>query len=281
MLDNTFSEVFLLISSLNPPGTERRSTLCSGDGHPVWRVQASDVKGTPSYASCAREQAPCAPSVEGQATEGTAPPSPRAEVPGPAAGAALPGGSAPGAAEPFHRDLLPPACPQHRRPPGPGFLPVPASLGPCLCLLFPGPSPSGWLFPHPAPEGTSAGLRADQDSLPPRSRKVPREPGRAQGELGWHDHPARAPISSGHPSHQDNRPTKASFLPGHPFHHAILPGTSAPLKLKPQARMYPDPLHALRNCGERLQLVPALPLAWELLFTWELLEILMEKSVQL
>lgn len=184
-----------------------RSTLRAWDSHLVWRLQASDVEGTAPCASWPREQALCAPSVEGQTpTEGTAPLAPCAEDPGPAPGAAVPGCSAPGAAEPFHRDLLPPACPQHRRPPGPGSLPVPASLSPRLCLLFPGPSPSVRLFSHAAPEDTGTGLRADQDSL--RSGEVPREPGRAQGELGWHGHPTRTPIPSGHPSHQGTVPPK-------------------------------------------------------------------------
>lgn len=181
---------------------------CSWDGYPGRRAQASDATGTAPCASWAREQRPCVPSIEGRApAEGTAPLVPCAEDPGPLPGAALPGGSTPGAAEPFHGDLLPPACPQRRRPPGPG---------PCLS---PPPSVPAWLcpFPVPAPQDGCSPIppRRAPAPVPGRTGTLPaleRCPGSLEGLSESWDGTATLP---GHPSHQDAHHSRPNVPPRH------------------------------------------------------------------
>lgn len=136
--------------------------------------------------------------------------------------------------------------------PAPASCLSPLPSVPAYVCSFPVPAPQGGYFPIPPPRAPAPVSGRTRTLL---LLALERCPGSLEGlRESWDGTTILPghPSSSGHPSHQDNRPTKASFLPGHPFHHGILPGTSAPLKLKPQARMYPDPLHALRNCGERL-----------------------------
>lgn len=148
---------------------------------------------------------------------GDSTPCPCAEDPGPAPGTALPGGSSPSAAEPFHRDLLPPACPQHRRPPGPGSLPVPA-------------------FPRSLPVSALSRSWPLRMAVPPsrswQSRTLlplERCPGSLEGLRESWGGTATLP---GHPCYQDTCHTRTTIPPRHPFHQSILPGRSAPFKLK-------------------------------------------------
>lgn len=115
---------------------------------------------------------------------------PAPTVPGSRPGAALPGGSA----EPLHGDLLPPACPQHRRLPACPLPSVPA------CVRS---------FPIPVPQEAAPPSRSGRTGT---LLALERCPGSLEGLMeSWDALP-------GHPSHQDtyhNHPTKASFLPGH------------------------------------------------------------------
>lgn len=213
------------------PSAARTCTLCRADRHPVRRANASSAERACTL--CGEDGHPAHP-VQ------------RTRCP-PAAAAVSPGPAAAGRPQPSTSIRI--CChlpaPSQRRPaaPAPG---QPRSPGLCLAPRPVSPALQGGCSPQAAPGGTSAWPRAPQGPPPPAG-KLPREPGQAQGELGWqghpsredthgiktsilrrhpshqHIHPAGTSVPAGHPSLQDIHPTRAPILPGHPSHQDIHP----------------------------------------------------------
>lgn len=228
------------------PGAGQTGTPCGGAGHPEHPVPRGHAPSAGQTGTLGTQRRPDrhpvrranASSAERACTlcgeDGhTAHPVQRTRCP-PAAAAVSPGQAAAGRPQPSTSIRICCHLParSQRRPaaPAPG---QPRSPGLCLAPRPVSPALQGGCFPPAAPGGTSACPRAPQDPPPPAG-KLPREPGQAQGELGWQGHPSRedthrikTSIRPGHlsqqgthpasyPSHQGTHPARLSIPAGHP-----------------------------------------------------------------